>query len=144
MGLIEGEPPNFAVPICSLVVRLDLGTTNPPGGNRAARPVGSPLAVTLSGLSDTHVVWCTTVPFLRTQLGFGTSFCLSMRSWASGVRAHVWGPRAMAAPIAVSDHGSPNRAETLDAHCSCVATNGWKHIQGAGSINFLLLLWARL
>jgi hypothetical protein len=74
MGLMEGGPPNFAVPVCSQVVRLDLGTTNPAGGDRAARPVGSLLAVTYSDLLDTRVVWCVTVPFRRTQLGFGTSF----------------------------------------------------------------------
>ena len=51
----------------------------------------------------------------------------------------MWGPRSMAAPIAASDHGSPHRA---DAHCSSVAANGWNRIQGAGSINFLLLPWA--
>jgi hypothetical protein len=56
MGLMEGELPTFVVPICSPVVRLDLGTTNPIRGDRAARPAGSPLAVTLSGLSDTGVV----------------------------------------------------------------------------------------
>jgi hypothetical protein len=74
MELMEGELPNFAVPVCSQVVQLHLGTTNPAGGARAARPVESPLAVTHSGLSDTRIVWCATVPFLRTQHGFGTSF----------------------------------------------------------------------
>jgi hypothetical protein len=67
-----------------------------------------------------------------------------MRLRASGVRELVWGPRSMAALIAASDHGSPQRAETPDAQCSSVATNGWNHIQGAGSINFLLLPWAHL
>jgi hypothetical protein len=71
---MEGEPPDFAVPICSRVVRFDLGKTNPTGSNRAARPVGSPLAVTLSGFSDMLVVWCATLPFLRTQLGFVLHF----------------------------------------------------------------------
>ena len=69
---------------------------------------------------------------------------LLMRSWASGVRALLWGPRSMAARIAASDHGSPHTAATPDAHCSSVATNGWNRIQGAGSINFLLIPWARL
>ncbi len=75
-GAHGGEPPNFAVPVCSRVVRLDLGMTSPAGGNRAARPVGSPLVVTLSGLLDTRVVWCATVvrPSLRTQLVSDTSF----------------------------------------------------------------------
>jgi hypothetical protein len=50
----------------------------------------------------------------------------------------------MAARIAASDHGSPHRAETPDAHCSSVATNGWNRIHGAGSINFLLLPWTCL
>ncbi len=68
----------------------------------------------------------------------------SMRFRASGVRALVWGPRWMAAQIAASDHGSPHRAETPDAHCSSVATNGWNRIQGAGSVHFLLLPWASL
>ena len=71
---MEGELLNFAVPACSQVVRFDLGRTSPTGGDRAARPVGSPLAVTLSGLSDTRVVWCAALPFLITHLGFGTSF----------------------------------------------------------------------
>ena len=74
-------------------------------------------------------------------------YCISssMRSRVSGVWALlVWGPRSMAARIAASDHGSPHRAETPDAHCSSVATNGWNHIQGAGSIHFLLLPWALL
>jgi hypothetical protein len=53
MGLMEGELPTFAVPTCSRVVRLDLGTTNPTRGDRAAQPAGSPLAVILSGFADT-------------------------------------------------------------------------------------------
>ena len=69
---------------------------------------------------------------------------LSMRFRASGVRALVWGPRSTAAQIVASDHGSPHRAETPDAHCSSVATSGWNRIQGASSINFLLLPWACL
>jgi hypothetical protein len=55
MGLMEGELPTFVVPVCSRVVRFDLVTTNLTRGDRAARPAGSPLAVTLSALSDTHV-----------------------------------------------------------------------------------------
>ena len=50
----------------------------------------------------------------------------------------------MAAQIAASDHGSPHRAETPDDQCSSAATIGWNRIQGAGSINFLLLPWALL
>ena len=50
----------------------------------------------------------------------------------------------MAATMAAFDHGSPHRAETPDAQCSSVATNGWNRIQGAGSISFLLLPWASL
>ena len=71
---MEGESLNFAVPVSSRVVWSDLGTTSPTGGSRAAQPVGSPLAVTLSGFSDTRVVWCTTLAFLTIQLGFDTSF----------------------------------------------------------------------
>ena len=56
MGLMKGELPTFVVPVCLWVVRLDLGTTDPTGGDRAARPEVSPLVVTLSGLSDTRVV----------------------------------------------------------------------------------------
>ena len=56
MGLMEVELPTFVVPVCLRVVRLDLGTTDPTKGGRAARPEGSPPAVTLSGLSDTRVV----------------------------------------------------------------------------------------
>jgi hypothetical protein len=67
-----------------------------------------------------------------------------MRSPASGIMALVLGLRTMAARIAASDHGSPHRSETPDAHCSSVATNGWNRIQGAGVINFLLLPWAYL
>jgi hypothetical protein len=56
-----------------------------------------------------------------------------------GTRA---GPRSMAAQIAASDHGSPHKADTPDAHCSSVAINGWNCIQGTGSLNFLLEPWA--
>ena len=56
MGLMEGELPTFVVPVCLRVVRLDLGTTDPTKGDRAARPAVSPQAVTLSGLSDMRVV----------------------------------------------------------------------------------------
>jgi hypothetical protein len=64
-----------------------------------------------------------------------------MRSQALGVTALVWGPRSMAAQIAASDHGSPHKADTPDAHCSSVATNGWNLvIQGSvPSISFSYL-----
>jgi hypothetical protein len=47
MGLMVGEPSNFAVPVCMRVVQFDLGMTNPTGGDRDVPPVVSPLAGTL-------------------------------------------------------------------------------------------------
>jgi hypothetical protein len=34
MGLMEGGLPTLVVPVCSRVVRLDMGTTNPSRGDQ--------------------------------------------------------------------------------------------------------------
>ena len=62
------------------------------------------------------------------------SISSAMRRRASGVRALVCGPRLTAVSMAAWLQAPPQSTGTPVAHCSRVATNGWKRIQGSGSM----------
>jgi hypothetical protein len=81
MGLMVGGPPKCAVPICSWVVRLDLGMINPTGGNRDGPPEVLLLISKLSGWPGTQVARCSALPYLRILLESDSSFLCWCGLW---------------------------------------------------------------